>query len=129
MVLTQPEQREKLIRKSIVFPYHYGSHATGYKLIGKDPINQFPYHYGSHATIIYAGAFQLLGEAFPYHYGSHATFKRLKTVADAGSFPYHYGSHATSDNQGPTEPHIQNVSIPLWFSRNLARRPLHKSRG
>jgi len=54
----------------------------------------FPYHYGSHATAV-AEEKILRYFRFPYHYGSHATMKVEDNKARKRQFPYHYGSHAT----------------------------------
>jgi len=35
--------------------------------------SMFPYHYGSHATGAIAGMTDVSTAVFPYHYGSHAT--------------------------------------------------------
>ena len=56
----------------------------------------FPYHYGSHATLEFKVCEDCKKKEFPYHYGSHAT-EILSQLEDAeDEFPYHYGSHATS---------------------------------
>ena len=69
-------------------------------------------------TQLYAGAFQLLGEAgFPYHYGSYATFGVLVDNNRSILFPYHYGSYATKTLLLSIAFH-STVSIPLWFLRN-----------
>jgi len=50
MVLTQPTVEMAKVFKEIMFPYHYGSHAT--IMVGEEGRGRelFPYHYGSHAT-------------------------------------------------------------------------------
>jgi len=56
-----------------MFPYHYGSYATGKE---KDEVYkaiQFPYHYGSYATEALHCGMKKDRFPFPYHYGSYAT--------------------------------------------------------
>ena len=49
MVLTQPGCRVDTVLGKVMFPYHYGSHATRQGELRCCGI-WFPYHYGSHAT-------------------------------------------------------------------------------
>jgi len=146
MVLTQQQrpQRRNLYRN--MFPYHYGSHATSPKKAWIYCKNQkFPYHYGSHAT--HLGDWTSQSPASRFHTtmvltqlivdeslvkkvesSFHTTMvltqpeTLLEELVNAMStrFPYHYGSHATPGiTPGPLR--RDNVSIPLWFSRNLLR--------
>jgi len=82
----------------------------------------FPYHYGSHATLRTTSR-GCGSHTFPYHYGSHATDEIDEKYRKRYAFPYHYGSHATELGFVSTG-HLLPVSIPLWFSRNLVLPPL-----
>jgi len=117
MVLTQLKKDSK-DWSLLLFPYHYGSHATQQKessacLQGK----QFPYHYGSHATE-WLDRNGNIPFTFPYHYGSHAT----KGGGEWG-FTTHLRFHTTMVLTQPCAyvwfiANTTCVSIPLWFSRN-----------
>ena len=76
----------------------------------------FPYHYGSHATDFNAEEYVVLLK-FPYHYGSHATHRtQFYTLL---LYCFHTTMVLTQLlQQGRRRIHF-NVSIPLWFSRNL----------
>jgi len=96
MVLTQRALLLLLHVDDVMFPYHYGSHATeNGRILGVKrfrfhttmvltqqareaqyllPYVKFPYHYGSHATPIVNRPVELISQLFPYHYGSHATW-------------------------------------------------------
>ncbi len=79
----------------------------------------FPYHYGSHATKSVEDRLGGPGK-FPYHYGSHATHEDHTVFMSVNKFPYHYGSHATMGQSAYIT--FNEVSIPLWFSRNEIER-------
>jgi len=51
MVLTQLDELCNWLGITVMFPYHYGSHATSEEVTPTDHLGRkFPYHYGSHAT-------------------------------------------------------------------------------
>jgi len=102
----------------LLFPYHYGSHATVSMENGKKWITQvsIPLWFSRNGSS--RCSYPSMGDKFPYHYGSYATWP-----IDVGKrksrpwFPYHYGSYATWV-KARKEHTCQEVSIPLWFLRN-----------
>jgi len=105
MVLTQLGKMVKCCRNCVLFPYHYGSHATKSCSSWRELYSKFPYHYGSHATtmeerlplsfrkvsiplwfsrnMVRAQGWRPFHCPFPYHYGSYKSRPPL-TVPDHG---------------------------------------------
>jgi len=97
MVLTQPNSKHWWVANQYhKFPYHYGSYATGVLMAGFLIMVTFPYHYGSYATNL------------DVSYGAIASF-RFHTTMVLTQLPHR---EVREDNHG-------NVSIPLWFLRNV----------
>jgi len=116
MVLTQQFHLLESQFCSLVFPYHYGSHATRRSQL-----------YLKHTKVSIPLWFSR-NSGFTKHdrYNRpcfHTTMVltqptwKSSTTSNISTFPYHYGSHAT--RKPMLIPYcLMNVSIPLWFSRN-----------
>ena len=115
MVLTQHywSMRDRM---TSLFPYHYGSHASGCKFDIPKGLDKFPYHYGSHATWKMSKPRKFRKRvSIPLWFSRNLKFMVWRDPII--KFPYHYGSHATSGRRAEKYRYDQ-VSIPLWFSRN-----------
>ena len=96
MVLTQRSQSGRCQMVFVLFPYHYGSHATSSRIVRcHEGCGMFPYHYGSHATM------RRLCDNPNCKNGFHTTMVLTQQFRVCKRFL-------------PEE----DVSIPLWFSRN-----------
>ena len=97
------------------FPYHYGSHATGWA-IEPDPSQRvsIPLWFSRNLTRAPREPWESL---FPYHYGSHAT--RPKVSKEHPTMSFHTTMVLTQLAFSWAVKKYPTVSIPLWFSRNL----------
>ena len=98
MVLTQLTVSFSFAMYVLMFPYHYGSHATVTERFFRKQWYRFPYHYGSHATGTGRDSRGTDGNvSIPLWFSRNKVLKKMDSILS------------------------DLVSIPLWFSRNLQR--------
>jgi len=113
MVLTQPRSSRLKRRQPLCF---HTTMVLTQQMPGSDygALVLFPYHYGSHATDAHRRYSKSRNNvSIPLWFSRNET---LKMLSGNSKFPYHYGSHATKSYISTLWKSL--VSIPLWFSRN-----------
>ena len=142
MVLTQLFLFQRFSALALLFPYHYGSHATSKEDIKETKVGKEGFHttmvltqqseatswlirsfFRFHTTMVLTQHSEGSGRdlrkyyvSIPLWFSRNLAFQTA--CAMVHMFPYHYGSHATREPE-PLRTHTERVSIPLWFSRNF----------
>jgi len=117
MVLTQRGQKMKRKIKALMFPYHYGSHAT-YR--NGDPRRAAQLCF--HTTMVLTQPYTLCICVYK-HKSFHTTMvltqrnpPKCRNLC-VTTFPYHYGSHATRDAQTTTLIHLSRFHTTMVLTQ------------